>query len=288
MLYGTVPFKANNMSELQKLIIKAKYTLKDDITAEARDLLEGLLEKDPQKRLTIPQILQHKWLQDVDDTIELFTDQEKEYISNEFTYNDTDRYNRNETDPFTEHMLDSTNNSMLKNQTSKSVILAPFNSTLSNINEGQPFELSESIKALLQSRRCLKFAARVRDIDRQYEMNNNADLDNGVYHKVEEQEEEKKNDGKGGGDNNKKDHENSDDSLQSSFNKESIRSEEDEEMERISKEKKRKSTKGKAKEKQTELEKLESLICQQEEEDGDDDNPYSNSQNDQAIYIKDQ
>jgi serine/threonine protein kinase len=27
MLYGTVPFKANNMSELQKMIIKAKFTL---------------------------------------------------------------------------------------------------------------------------------------------------------------------------------------------------------------------------------------------------------------------
>ena len=48
MLYGTVPFKANNMSELQKLIIKAKYTLKEDgVSEEARNLLTGLLEKDP-------------------------------------------------------------------------------------------------------------------------------------------------------------------------------------------------------------------------------------------------
>jgi hypothetical protein len=39
MLYGTVPFKANNMSELQKLILKAKYTLKDEISEEAKDLL---------------------------------------------------------------------------------------------------------------------------------------------------------------------------------------------------------------------------------------------------------
>lgn len=53
MLYGTVPFKANNMSELQKLIIKAKYTLKDDVSEEVRNLLHGLLEKDPSKRLTI-------------------------------------------------------------------------------------------------------------------------------------------------------------------------------------------------------------------------------------------
>ena len=32
ILYGTVPFKANNMHDLHKLIMKAKYTLKDDIS----------------------------------------------------------------------------------------------------------------------------------------------------------------------------------------------------------------------------------------------------------------
>ena len=64
----------------------------------------------------------------------MFTEQEKEYIKNEFTYNDADRYNRNEgADPFTDHMLDSTQNSMFKNNTSKSVILAPFNSTKSDL-----------------------------------------------------------------------------------------------------------------------------------------------------------
>ena len=69
MLYGTVPFKAQNMSELQKLIIKAKYTLKDDISESARKLLYGLLEKDPNKRLSILQILNQEWLKDVDETI---------------------------------------------------------------------------------------------------------------------------------------------------------------------------------------------------------------------------
>lgn len=44
------------------------------------------------------------------------------------------------------------------------------------------------MKELIESRRIIKFGARVRDIDRQYEINNNADLDNGVYHKVDEEE----------------------------------------------------------------------------------------------------
>lgn len=30
----------------------------------------------------------------------------------------------------------------------------------------------------------------MRDIDKQYEINNNADLDNGVYHKFDDDEEE--------------------------------------------------------------------------------------------------
>ena len=37
----------------------------------------------------------------------------------------------------------------------------------------------------------LKFARRCREIDRQYEFNNNGDLDNGVYHKFALNSEEK-------------------------------------------------------------------------------------------------
>jgi 5'-AMP-activated protein kinase catalytic alpha subunit len=56
MLYGTVPFKANNMSELHTLIIKAKYSLKDEkveISENAKNLIKALLEPDPKKRITI-------------------------------------------------------------------------------------------------------------------------------------------------------------------------------------------------------------------------------------------
>ena len=37
----------------------------------------------------------------------------------------------------------------------------------------------------------LKFAPKAKEIDRQYEANNNAELDNGVYHQEDEEEEEK-------------------------------------------------------------------------------------------------
>ena len=100
--------------------------------------------------------------------MELFTEQERQYIKSEFSYGKSTRYGRNneipgtashglpdplgmssvpgilphspegnlselDKDMFTEHALDSTQNSLLKNCETKSVILAPFNSTKSNI-----------------------------------------------------------------------------------------------------------------------------------------------------------
>lgn len=53
MLYGTVPFKANNMNDLHKLILKAKYNLKDEISEDAKSLVKALLEIDPIKRLNV-------------------------------------------------------------------------------------------------------------------------------------------------------------------------------------------------------------------------------------------
>ena len=194
MLYGIVPFRANNMNELQKMIIRADYKLQDCISKEARDILMGLLEKDPAKRLTTRQILAHPWMVDAKDSVELFTQAEKNYIKSEYTYNDSKRYNRNtitgnqeyESDAFVDAMLDTNENSILKNAETKSVILAPFNSTKSNIETGEEF--LEQVKDLLEDRRCIKFAPRVREIAKQYEVNNNAELDNGVQHDFLEEE----------------------------------------------------------------------------------------------------
>ena len=62
MLFGTVPFKASDMKELHKMIIKGKYTLKEEISPDAKDLMRSMLETDPKKRISIHKILQHPWL----------------------------------------------------------------------------------------------------------------------------------------------------------------------------------------------------------------------------------
>ena len=62
MLYGTVPFKANNMKDLHKQILEAKYNLKDEITESAQDLIRKLICADPKERFSIGQTLRHEWL----------------------------------------------------------------------------------------------------------------------------------------------------------------------------------------------------------------------------------
>lgn len=53
-------------------------------------------------------------------------------------------------------------------------------------------------------KKVIRFAPKIKEIDRQYEMNNNAELDNGVYHNEDEKDGEMGNDtkqsdnGKGG------------------------------------------------------------------------------------------
>lgn len=62
MLSGTVPFKANNMSDLHKLIHKGNPPKIKEVSEEANHLINGLLETDTKKRLNVEQILSHVWL----------------------------------------------------------------------------------------------------------------------------------------------------------------------------------------------------------------------------------
>ena len=199
----------------------------------------------------------------------LFTDSEKEIMRNEFTYNDTRRLNRNNEgdDLFTEHNLESTQNALLKNVSTKSVILAPFNSTVSHVSSEEPQsrplakknEALHSSTDMFRKGEVLKFNARVREADRQYEQNNNCELDNGVYNKFYEESE--KEEEKGGGKEEKK----SEDSLENSFKASTIRSEDDveEDLHAANVPQKKKSPKP-----QTELEKLEVLIEKKKVEEG--------------------
>jgi len=67
----------------------------------------------------------------------------------------------------------------------KSVILAPFNSTKSHISDN--FYKHDSIQEILVSKAAFTFNDKCKEVNRQYMLNNNADLDNGVYNENEEE-----------------------------------------------------------------------------------------------------
>lgn len=58
LVFGNVPFLANNVPAVYEKIKNDRLTFPSDIqiSPEARDLITKMLEKDPSKRITLPQI----------------------------------------------------------------------------------------------------------------------------------------------------------------------------------------------------------------------------------------
>ena len=68
-------------------MVKCKPAYKEEVSKFALDLLQSILTKDPKRRLTTDQILDHPWMMEKPaKTVNVFTDQEKEGIVQEFEY----------------------------------------------------------------------------------------------------------------------------------------------------------------------------------------------------------
>jgi len=181
MLYGAVPFKSSNAKELHKLILQGRYVLKDDVSEDARDLIKRLLERNPRKRFAIPEILAHRWMRKVTNETLLFTSKE--------THENWSSIDERES-VFSEESLEAENNEVEENNMTKSVILGPFNTTLTE-NSISEFFLQEH--ELFNKESIIKFSAKVKDIDKQYEKDNNGEIDNGIYTKLIHDSEEDSN-----------------------------------------------------------------------------------------------
>jgi serine/threonine protein kinase len=152
--------------------------------------LKKILEIDPKKRLTAKQILNDPWMKLSDEQlrkVEIFSTNEKQKVVDEFEYYNVKKEDGrlNQEDPFLEQMLITTQNSLFKNMSTKSVILAPFNSTKSHISDS--FYKHDSIQDILVNKNAFTFSDKCKEVNRQYMLNNNADLDNGVYNENEEE-----------------------------------------------------------------------------------------------------
>ncbi len=61
MLCGYLPFEDKNTKKLYQKIIAGKYHIPSFIRADARDLIQKILNTNPDERYTIEQIRAHPW-----------------------------------------------------------------------------------------------------------------------------------------------------------------------------------------------------------------------------------
>ena len=185
LLMGSIPFKAQNLNELQGLIMSGNYKQIEGISKNANDLLNKLLEINPNKRINVDEALNHPWFSeniDKDDKFILFTKAEQILLSK----NIVDYRNCSKEDiieNFTLENLDTNKFNENINIKTKSSIFAPFNSSFychglhldnSDIKENNLEE------GLTIRNNIILFEQDVNALNRQYELNNNGEIDHGV------------------------------------------------------------------------------------------------------------
>ena len=184
--------------KLQYSIVYKEPKKIEKISDDARDLLKGLLNKDPKKRLTCEQILNHPWLNNCKEKnisakkFHLFTKAENVMLSK--TFIDYRKANYEDLkENFTLSNLENNTgknkqNSNEENITNKSSILAPYNSIISesdditqriSIKSNDSFDDFNNSKIKLENE-LIAFSKKIKEFNRLYELNNNGEVDNGV------------------------------------------------------------------------------------------------------------
>ena len=177
MLSGFVPFRGENDKELHNNIIKGNFPSIDNISNECSDLLNKILEVDPNKRLDLDDILNHKWFKNFDDkkSVHLFTKAEK-IIFGKLNIDYRLGYGEDLLENFSYKNLDSEFDDGNKNVKTSSNIITPNNSIINPYyNDEEEIYFSD----LIIRDNILKFNLKVRELNLNYEVKYNADVDQG-------------------------------------------------------------------------------------------------------------
>ncbi len=173
MLSGVVPFRGNNDHQLHKSILSGKFTQLNDISIECQDLISKLLEVNPNKRIKIDNILSHKWFKDsYQKDFVLFTNAEKIIYSKlKVDYRNANKEDLVEN--FTYKNMESELEDENKNVNSTSFIITPYNSMINQYYDDIYYEdlrIEDNI---------MRFVPKVNELNRDYEIKNNEDVDQG-------------------------------------------------------------------------------------------------------------
>lgn len=90
MVVGHLPFNKDNFYELYQSIKNDDPDYPSHLSADLKDLLQKMLAKDPQKRITVPQMREHPWTKAVQDGILLSKEENIEKVVSEITDEDLD------------------------------------------------------------------------------------------------------------------------------------------------------------------------------------------------------
>ena len=185
IVQGKVPFYNKDVQQLYQMIINNNYHPLQKCSNELENLMKCLLEKDPKKRITGSQILNHPWLkikkynQNLNNQkVNFFTAAEKVM----FTKNNIDYRNCNlkeqDLEEFSIHNMDTINLKAEEHVKTKSMILAPFNTDIEgdftkidNIYICNNIDINNNI---------VKYKGKAKELNKNYELNNNCEIDNGM------------------------------------------------------------------------------------------------------------
>ena len=202
MLAGEQPFKAGSITELEKIIKAGEFKEIEGVSKEANNLLSKILQVNPKSRLSLDEILNHKWLDKVDlsqrQKLSLFTEAEKILMSKydvNYLHSDKNELIENFT---LKNIEDNPNNKNKNNGNTKSLIFAPYNTFIDEFDSvdknkskkqtKRTFEEDEDYKEIQIMNDICKFGLKAQQLNIQYELSNNGDFDNGLI-KTEKQED---------------------------------------------------------------------------------------------------
>ena len=76
MLLGMVPFRGKTIEELKNLILVGEYEFPESansLSKNAKNLIRGMLAKDPKERMDIYQVVKHPWLKGCPKKMKIFS-----------------------------------------------------------------------------------------------------------------------------------------------------------------------------------------------------------------------
>ena len=202
MLSGSQPFRAYSLKDMEKKVVKGDFEEIKDISDEANDLIKKMLVVDPDKRITINEILNHPWLKEENvenrKNLKLFTDNEKILLS-KYDVNYLSSNKEELIENFTIKNLDTMNDEdeKLKNRgNTKSIIFSPFNSYVDESNsckKNSELEIKKIYDELKIENNICKYALVAQQENIKYQLSNNNDFDNGIIKTQKEEDIEKEN-----------------------------------------------------------------------------------------------